>query len=91
MYRYAFTHKKNGDGTNMNNGTEVQDVLMDMQRVTTQANRVKDRIIFVLVILLIAQTFMLLSTDAYYNKKISNMTAVQTETKANTKTDQRTA
>ena len=73
----------------MNDGTEVQDVLMDMQRVTTQANRVKDRVIFVLVILLIAQTFMLLSTDAYYNKKISNMTAVQTEAKA--KTDQHTA
>ena len=73
----------------MNNGTELQDVLMDMQRVTTQANRVKDRVIFVLVLLLIAQTLMLLSTDAYYNKKISNMTAVQTETKA--KTNQRTA
>ena len=90
MYRYAFTHKKNGDvKKNMNNGTEVQDVLIDMQRVTTQSNRVKDRVIFVLVLLLIAQTFMLLSTNAYYNKKISNMTAVQTETKA--KTDQRTA
>ena len=89
MYRYAFTHKKNGDIRNMNNGTEVQDVLIDMQRVTTQSNRVKDRVIFVLVILLIAQTFMLLSTNAYYNKKISSMTAVQTETKA--KTDQRTA
>ena len=89
MYRYAFTHKKNGDVKNMNNGTEVQDVLIDMQRVTTQSNRVKDRVIFVLVLLLIAQTFMLLSTNAYYNKKISNMTAVQTETKA--KTDQRTA
>lgn len=75
----------------MNNGTEVQDVLMDMQRVTTQSNRVKDRVIFVLVLLLIVQTFMLLSTYAYYNKKISNMTAVQTETKANTKTDLRTA
>lgn len=71
----------------MNDGTEVQDVLMDMQRVTTQDNRVKDRVIFVLVILLIAQTFMLLSTDAYYNKKISNMTAVQTEAKAKTKTE----
>ena len=35
----------------MNNGTEVQDVLIDMQRVTTQANRVKDRVIFVLVLL----------------------------------------
>lgn len=70
----------------MNTGTEVQDVLMDMQRVTTQTNRVKDRVIFVLVILLIAQAFMLLSTDAYYNKKISNMTAVQTETKAKAKT-----
>ena len=89
MYRYAFTHKKNGDGTNMNNGTEIQDVLIDMQMVTTQSNRVKDRVIFVLVLLLVVQTFMLLSTDAYYNKKISNMTAVQTETKA--KTDQRTA
>ena len=89
MYRYAFTHKKNGDVTNMNNGTEVQDVLIDMQSVTTKANRVKDRVIFVLVLLLIAQTFMLLSTNAYYNKKISNMTSVQTETQA--KTDQRTA
>lgn len=89
MYRYAFTHKENGDVTNMNNGTEIHDVLIDMQRVTTQSNRVKDRVILVLVILLIAQTFMLLSTNAYYNKKISNMTAVQTETKA--KTDQRTA
>ena len=73
----------------MNNGTEVQDVLIDMQRVTTQSNRVKDRVIFVLVLLLIVQTFMLLSTNTYYNTKISNMTAVHTETKA--KADQRTA
>lgn len=66
----------------MNKETEVQDVLMDMQRVTTQTNRVKDKVIIVLVILLITQAFATLSTDAYYKKQISNMTAVQTETNA---------
>lgn len=63
--------------------TAMEDVLIDMQKSTTQSNKMKDKIIILLIILMFIEAVVSFSTFVWYESQFETVTTTDADITAN--------
>lgn len=63
--------------------TAIEDVLIDMQKSTTQSNKMKDKIIILLIILMFIEAVVSFSAFIWYESQFETVTTTDADITAN--------